>query len=1166
MEFHVSKPARDRYQFDLSVYNLRGNVIFANFYAARVFADRMNSKRDLARFPEQAVTPGSVNAMGLIDEILHLIIQQYRQEVNPGIFSEAVSWLEAGFGPESLRKTLLLFTEQFPPVGVYRRDLSPAEYLRGSVDGIPNLESTLEELIALWLANNNPAFSPFLELFDDSALRAQTPYLDLVKSLDGYFETQPSYGPGSMSLLDLLQTPALTSPHSLEGQLAFLLEKWGHLLPAYIFRILSSLDLIKEEEKAVFAGSGPSLVPDFRGLELEAERFSPDLDWMPAVVLMAKNVFVWLHQLSKAYSRPIQRLDEIPDEELDKLQSYGITGLWLIGLWERSPASRMIKHLMGNSEAQASAYSLYSYSIASALGGEDAYRQFQWRAGERGIRLASDMVPNHMGIDSPWVCEQPDWFISLDRSPFPAYSFGGPDLSSDSRVGIFLEDHYFDRSDAAVVFRRHDRANGTDRFIYHGNDGTSTPWNDTAQINFLHPEAREAVIQTILGVARRFPIIRFDAAMTLAKRHFQRLWFPEAGTGGAIPSRAGTGLTKAQFDQLMPVEFWREVVDRVAAEVPDTLLLAEAFWLMEGYFVRTLGMHRVYNSAFMNMMRDEENSNYRSVMKNTLQFDPDILKRFVNFMNNPDEKTAVDQFGKGDKYFGICLMMSTLPGLPMFGHGQIEGFTEKYGMEFQKPSWEESPDPHLVSRHGREIFPLLHRRKLFAEVGNFLLYDFVTDFGYTNEDVFAYSNRMGDERALVVYHNRYAETSGTIRKSVAFADKSGAGDGKSLTQKTLLDGLGLSGEPEMYCVFRDHLTDLEYLRSSQSLANHGLLLSLPAYKAHVFLDIREIRDENGIYAELERFLAGRGVPSIEDAKREVLLQPIHRPLREVFNPEFFWSVVDAGRNKDGVPDGGGASMVDQKIRILFEQVSGYAGGIADPVEIANSVVREVESLQEMIEESASAIGEDDQTEDRDPAVSPRLDGPHRYLLLAWIVTHALGKVVSTTDYQGISRAWIDEWMLGKLVEQTLQGLDGADMDLTKSVMVLKGLVGRQNWKEELEGAENQSYALFKLLVEDRDTAFNLGVNRYHDVLWIRQEDLDNFLDWLILLDQLQQAATGDETGPGGEGLEAESILEKIRLTASEEGYQVESILSALSGLGSGESGFQTDRFQGVEKN
>src|SRR5262249_17061548 len=158
---------------------------------------------------------------------------------------------------------------------------------------------------------------------------------------------------------------------------------------------------------------------------------------------------------------------------------------------------------------------------------------------------------------------------------------------------------------------------------------------------------------------------RFDAAMTLTKRHMQRLWFPEPGTGGAIPSRAEHGMTREQFNAAMPEAVWREGVDRVAVEAPHTPLLAEAFWPIDGYFVRTLGLHRVYNSAFMNMLRDEENAKYRTLIKNTLEFDPQILKRYVSFMNNPDERTAVDQFGKGDKYFGICTLLSTLPGLPM---------------------------------------------------------------------------------------------------------------------------------------------------------------------------------------------------------------------------------------------------------------------------------------------------------------------------------------------------------------------------------------------------------------------------------------------------------------------------------------------------------------------
>ncbi len=91
-----------------------------------------------------------------------------------------------------------------------------------------------------------------------------------------------------------------------------------------------------------------------------------------------------------------------------------------------------------------------------------------------------------------------------------------------------------------MVFKRVDRWTGSEKYIYHGNDGTSMPWNDTAQLDYLNPEVREAVIQTILHVARQFPIIRFDAAMTLAKKHYQRLWFPEPGTrrGHPHPGRA----------------------------------------------------------------------------------------------------------------------------------------------------------------------------------------------------------------------------------------------------------------------------------------------------------------------------------------------------------------------------------------------------------------------------------------------------------------------------------------------------------------------------------------------------------------------------------------------------------------------------------------------------
>jgi hypothetical protein len=220
------------------------------------------------------------------------------------------------------------------------------------------------------------------------------------------------------------------------------------------------------------------------------------------------------------------------------------------------------------------------------------------------------------------------------------------------------------------------------------------PWNDTAHLDFLKHEVRQAVIANIAMQEVSPSYLR--CGHDPAKRHFQRLWYPAPGYGGDIPSRAGHSVSPDDFERLFPVEFWRELVDRIAAEAPNTLLLAEAFWLMEGYFVRSLGMHRVYNSAFMNMLKAEENSKYRDVMKNVLRFNPEILRRFVNFMNNPDEEPAVHGFGKDDKYFGVATLMVTLPGLPMFGHGQVEGFSEKYGMEYRRSSGDEPVDSHLV--------------------------------------------------------------------------------------------------------------------------------------------------------------------------------------------------------------------------------------------------------------------------------------------------------------------------------------------------------------------------------------------------------------------------------------------------------------------------------------
>ena len=850
----ITRKSRDKYKFPIHFFHEDGQVFFPDLSSARTFAGLMSARRD------RPVPAADLYAMSFLDEAFHLLIEHYCRG-RSGLIEQAGSLLKAELG-EGYNSTLLQFLNQFPPNSIFLGSMSAIEYREEKfASGSMGETAAIQDLLLIDNANSNPALNAYVELFDRRVMSASG-YAPTIERLLKFFSAVPAGEVASRgwTLVEILQAPIKTSPNSIEGQLRFILENWGDVLgEAFTIRLLRGIDFIREE---VIRRSGPAgfksdaKVYTYTGQDYaEYERYSPDREWMPRLVLMANNTYVWLDQLSRKYGRDIRTLDQIPDEELDLLAARGFTGLWLIGLWERSRASQRIKQRMGQQEAVASAYSLASYDIASDLGGWEALQNFRTRAWGRGIRLSADMVPNHMGIDSNWVIEHPDWFLSLLHSPYPSYSFGSENLADDPRVWICIEDHYYDRTDAAVVFQRRDHDTGEARYIYHGNDGTSFPWNDTAQLDYTKPEVREAVIQTIMHVARNFPIIRFDAAMTLAKKHIQRLWFPEPGAGGAIPSRAQYGLTRAEFEAAIPNEFWREVVDRVAAEVPDTLLLAEAFWLMEGYFVRTLGMHRVYNSAFMHMLRDEDNAKYRNAIKNTLEFDPQILKRYVNFMNNPDEKTAVEQYGTGDKYFGVATLLATLPGLPMFGHGQVEGFHEKYGMEYRRAKWEEGENEGLVRGHEWRIFPLLHRRYVFADVDNFLFFDFCTAGGKVNEDVFAYSNRHGNERGVILYHNRYAEARGWVRTSTAYLDR-GSGE---LRQKSLAEGLDLPFEG--LAIFRDYVTGLEYIRSCEELWTKGMYVELRAYQSHVFLDWRFVDD--GRWLEILQRLDGAGVPSMQ---------------------------------------------------------------------------------------------------------------------------------------------------------------------------------------------------------------------------------------------------------------------------------------------------------------
>ena len=267
-------------------------------------------------------------------------------------------------------------------------------------------------------------------------------------------------------------------------------------------------------------------------------------------------------------------------------------------------------------------------------------------------------------------------------------------------------------------------------------------------------------------------------------------------------------------------------------------------------------------------------------------------------MSNPDERTAIDQFGTGDKYFGVSTLLATLPGLPMLGHGQIEGFTEKYGMEYKQARMRETPNEELVGRHQREIAPLLKKRWAFAESGNFALYDFWNEHGGVDENVFAYSNVSGGERSLVLYNNVYGSTRGTVHVSAASMDK-GWG---TMRQRSLAEAMQLPGDPGAIVGYRDTTAGLEYLRRAGGLIESGFSTELRGYQYVVLQQWREMTvTAEQPWDRLCDALHGAGVYNLGEALSKLRLRPVHDALRQMLSVEAIGELVAAAGAVPGNP-------------------------------------------------------------------------------------------------------------------------------------------------------------------------------------------------------------------------------------------------------------------------
>jgi hypothetical protein len=366
-----------------------------------------------------------------------------------------------------------------------------------------------------------------------------------------------------------------------------------------------------------------------------------------------------------------------------------------------------------------------------------------------------------------------------------------------------------------------------------------------------------------------------------------------------------------------------------------------------------------------------------------------------------------------------------------------------------------------------------------------------------NEDVFAYSNRYGDERTLVVYNNRYAEATGSIRRSVGMNMDSGGR--RHIVHKGLAEGLGLRSGEGVYYVFRDEKGGLEYLRSSRSLWNDGLMVHLGAFKCHVFTSFRELHDTDGRCARLEGSLMGRGVPDVMRALKELSVEPVLAPFRDLVSPEGLRRLVAEGMRLGTVP-----VQFSDKVASFLARAGEFArwrprsGQESDDACLLLDVLFSLDRLRRKAswkrDTKVRALV------DMIPEQPPE-DLAGWRLAVLWALVSRIGRLGPQKDPDAVSAALMEDWLLGSAMASSIAALGVDQGRAGYEVMLVRVLTRYQSLP-----AGRDMGALLRDMLSDTMVRDLLGFNLFEEKWWFNKEAMENLVSWTALLQVLQGMA------------------------------------------------------------
>jgi Alpha amylase, catalytic domain len=350
---------------------------------------------------------------------------------------------------------------------------------------------------------------------------------------------------------------------------------------------------------------------------------------VPHPFIYELNTWVWLEELARRDGGAID-LATVPEREWDAIAALGFDAVWLMGVWERSPAGIAIALATpglvesfrralpdyGAEDVVGSPYCVRRYVVDARLGGPDGLAKARAALAARGLDLILDYVPNHVAPDHPWTEEHPEYFVAGDED----------DLARDP--ASFTE--------------------VAGRVLANGRDPYFPAWPDVVQLNAFSPALRAAALDTLLDISAQCDGVRCDMAMLMLNDVFERTW---GERGGARP----------------PEEYWETVIPVVTAQHPEFVFLAEAYWDLE-WTLQQQGFRFCYDKRLYDRLVHEG----ADALRGHLSGDVGYQQRLVRFVENHDEPRAAATFPP-DKARAAAVATLTQTGARLVHEGQLQG-------------------------------------------------------------------------------------------------------------------------------------------------------------------------------------------------------------------------------------------------------------------------------------------------------------------------------------------------------------------------------------------------------------------------------------------------------------------------------------------------------------